>query len=154
MAELREASARRLSRYAPLVLWIGLIFLASSTTGSMSNTSRIIRPLLNWLFPAAPEDIITIYHGYIRKSAHFIEYAILAFWASRAFWGSAADFLKRHWYALAFAVVIVTASLDEFSQSFNPARTSSPYDVVLDCIGGLTMIVALFAVRIFLTGKH
>lgn len=120
----------------------------------MSNTSRIIRPLLIWLFPTTPEDVITIYHGYIRKSAHFIEYAILAFWASRAFWGSAADFLKRKWYALAFAVVIVTASLDEFNQSFNPLRTSSPYDVVLDGIGGLTMILALCAVRRFLTEKH
>lgn len=120
----------------------------------MSNTSRIIRPLLIWLFPTAPEDVITIYHGYIRKSAHFIEYAILAFWASRAFWGSAADFLKRYWYALAFAVVLVTASFDEFNQSFNPLRTSSPYDVLLDCVGGATMIAVLSLLRRFLAAKH
>ncbi len=137
----------RVVRYAPLIIWIALIFLASSTTGAMSNTSRVIRPLLIWLFPNAPEDVITTYHGYIRKSAHFIEYAILAFWASRAFWGSARELLGRYWYGIAFAVVLLTASLDEFNQSFNPLRTSSPYDVALDCVGGLTMIAVLVAYR-------
>jgi VanZ family protein len=137
----------RIFRYAPLILWIGVIFIASSTTGAMSNTSRIIRPLLIWLFPNAPEDIITVYHGYIRKSAHFIEYAVLAFWASRAFWGSAGVTLRRYWYAFAFLAVGLTASLDEFNQSFNPARTSAVFDVLLDSAGGLTMIAALALYR-------
>jgi hypothetical protein len=41
----------RFFRYAPLVLWIGLILFLSSGQASMSNTSRFIRPLLVFLFP-------------------------------------------------------------------------------------------------------
>ncbi len=113
----------------------------------MTNTSRFVRPVLIWLFPNAPEDLITVYHGYVRKSAHFVEYAILAFWAARAFWGSARPVLNRYWYAVAFAVIFFTAALDEFNQSFNAARTSSPYDVALDCVGGLMMIAVLLICR-------
>lgn len=137
----------RFLRYAPLILWIGVIFLASSTAGSMSNTSRFVRPFLIWLFPNAPEDLITVYHGYVRKSAHFIEYAILAFFASRSFWGSAQEILSRFWYVAAFAVVLVVASLDEFNQSFSSIRTGTYADVVLDCLGGLAMILVLIQVR-------
>ncbi len=76
----------RLWLYAPLFLWIGVIFYLSSSQGAMSNTSRFIRPFLEWMFPFATEETLQIYHGYIRKFAHFFEYAMLGFFASRAFW--------------------------------------------------------------------
>lgn len=131
----------RIIRYAPLILWAGAVFLASSSTGSMSNTSFIIRPLLEWLFPNTPADSISVYHGYIRKFAHFFEYAVLAFFASRAFWSSSVNFLRRFWSIFAFLFVLIIASTDEYNQSFNIARTGSIYDVLLDCAGGITMIV-------------
>lgn len=107
----------------------------------MSNTSRIIRPLLEFLFPNTPEDILIIYHGYIRKFAHFAEYAVLAFFASRAFLPSSQSILRRFWWAFAFLFIAFVASVDEYNQSFNPARTSSPYDVLIDCAGGAAMIL-------------
>ena len=137
----------RIIRYAPLILWIAVIFIASSTQGAMSNTSRFIRPFLEWLFPNTPEEILTIYHGYIRKSAHFIEYAILAFWASIAFWNSSKDFLRKNWYFAAFILIVLTASIDEFNQSFNSQRTGTIYDVLLDASGGLFMILIMLAVN-------
>ncbi|MBK7709343.1 MAG: VanZ family protein [Acidobacteria bacterium] len=137
----------RIIRYAPLILWVAVIFVASSTTGSMTSTSRFIRPFLIWLFPSTPEDIIAIYHGYIRKSAHFFEYAVLAFWASRAFWDSTRESLKRNWHFAAFLFVFLTASLDELNQSFNTSRTGTFNDVLLDCAGGITMIGILLLVR-------
>lgn len=144
MTVLEKSKRRgRILRYAPLILWAGAVFLASSTTGSMSNTSRIIRPLLEWLFPNTPEDILTVYHGYIRKFAHFFEYAVLAFLASRAFWSSSIDLLRRFWMIFAFLVVLTIASIDEYNQSFNTARTGSVYDILLDCTGGLTMILLI-----------
>jgi len=135
----------RFFRYAPLFLWICVIFAASSKMGAMSNTSLIIRPILNWLFPNTPDEIITLYHSYIRKLAHFTEYAVLAFWALRAFSGSAIFFLKRHHYSFAFVLVLLTASIDEYYQSFNPVRTGSIYDVFIDCLGGL-VIIALYII--------
>ncbi len=44
----------RIIRYAPLILWIGLIMLLSTGQASMSNTSHFIRPVLEFFFPNAP----------------------------------------------------------------------------------------------------
>ena len=137
----------RIFRYAPLILWIGAIFVASSSTGSMSSTSRFIRPLLEFLFPNTPEDVLIIYHGYIRKFAHFAEYFALAFFAARAFSGSSNKFIKKYWFVFAMALVALVATADETNQSFLASRTSSVYDVLLDCAGGLTMIIFYWLYR-------
>ena len=134
----------RILRYAPLVLWIGVILFASTSLGAMSNTSRIIRPLLHFLFPDTPEEILVIYHGYIRKLAHLTEYSILAFFASRAFWSSTKIILQRYWYAFSFLTVVFVASIDEYNQSFDMLRTGTVYDVLLDALGGIVMIIIFF----------
>jgi VanZ family protein len=126
--------------YAPLFLWIGVIFLLSSGSGSMAATSRIIRPLLEFLFPAASEESLQLMHFYIRKTAHFTEYAVLGYWALRAFSRTAAEWRRNHFYLSAFAVVILVASLDEFNQRFISSRTGSIWDVVLDITGGIFAI--------------
>jgi VanZ family protein len=137
----------RFFRYAPLILWISVVLFASTTTGSMSNTSLIIRPILIFLFPNAPEEIINLYHNFIRKTAHFTEYAGLAFFAARAFSTSSVKSLQRYWFVFAFISVFLIASIDETNQSFNPTRTGSIYDVLLDCSSGLTMIVIFYLVK-------
>ena len=134
----------RLVRYAPLVLWIGLILFLSTGQASMSNTSRFVRPLLEFLFPDAPEEILKIYHGYVRKLAHVTVYAILGFWASRAFFGSGQNLLRHFWFAFAFLLVCLVASIDETNQSFLDSRTGSIYDVLLDVSGGLAMITFFY----------
>ena len=88
----------RILRYVPLILWIGVILFASTTQGSMSKTSNFIRPILEFFFPNATEENLIIYHAYIRKLAHFVEYAVLAFFASRAFWYSSIKLLQKYWY--------------------------------------------------------
>jgi VanZ family protein len=138
---------RRIFRYAPLVLWIGVIFFASTILGSMSNTSRFIRPLLVFLFPTAPEETLVIYHAYIRKFAHFAEYAILAFFAARAFSTSSVKLLQKFWFVFVFVLVLFVATIDEANQSFNPARTGSIYDILLDAAGGLTMLILYYIYR-------
>jgi VanZ family protein len=136
----------RFFRYAPLLLWIGVILFASTGNASMSQTSRFVRPLLEFLFPAAPEELLVAYHAYIRKLAHFVEYAILAFWAARAFRTSSQRALQKYWFVFSLLVVVLVAAIDETNQSFLPTRTGSIYDVLLDAAGGLTMIfvVALY----------
>ena len=129
----------RLLAYAPLFLWMALVLGLSFGEASMSETSRIIRPLLKFLFPHAPEATITAYHAFIRKSAHFTEYAILAFFAVRAFSFTSIKFIKNGRFWLAVVLVLLVAATDEFHQSFEPFRTSSISDVLLDCTGGVTM---------------
>jgi VanZ family protein len=107
----------------------------------MAATSKIIRPLLVFLFPAASEESLQLMHFYIRKAAHFTEYGILALWAIRAFRRSSVEIVARHFYLFSLAVVVAVAVLDEFNQSFNPARTSSGWDVALDIGGGVFAIL-------------
>lgn len=137
----------RIIRYAPLLLWIAVILFASTTTGSMSNTSRFIRPLLIFLFPGAPEETLIIYHGYIRKLAHFTEYAALAFFALRAFWNSSNEVIRAYRTIFAFCLVAFVAAIDEYNQSFNPARTGSIYDFFLDLSGGIVMLLVFHAIK-------
>lgn len=134
----------RFFRYVPFVLWLGVIFYLSSGNASMSNTSRFVRPLLEFLFPNAPEENLIIYHGYIRKIAHPTVYAILAFFAARAFSGSLDKFLQKRWFLISLLTVFAVASLDELNQSFIVSRTGNFRDVLLDTVGGLIMLICFY----------
>ena len=144
----RSSLRRRSIRYIPLILWIGLIFFFSSTAASASQTSRIIGPLLHFLFPSASPESLQQYHFFIRKCAHVTEYALLAFWAIRAWKNSSYTFLKSYRFVLAAVLVLAVASLDEYNQSFEPSRTSTPWDVGLDFVGGLAMCVVLKLIQL------
>lgn len=101
------------------------------------NTSRIVRPLLLWLFPDISEARIQLAHLLMRKAAHFGEYAILGWLAARAFTTSSHDLLRRYWFFGGLLIVVFQATLDEYHQSFVATRTGSPYDSLIDIVGGL-----------------
>jgi VanZ family protein len=128
-----------LTAYAPLFIWIVVIIGLGSGIGAANETSRILRPLLEFLFPDALPETLSMYHGYIRKFAHFAEYAVLAFLAYRAF---------KPWRAFLFSFLLVAlvAIADETNQSFINTRTASPYDVLLDISGGVAMLFAIWLV--------
>jgi VanZ family protein len=126
-------------------LWIGVILFLGSGAGAMPETSRFIGPLLRYLFPEASAELLVLYHGFIRKLAHFVEYSVLGFLAVRVFRGSTTRLVARHWPAASLLLVIATAAIDELLQSFNPARTGSPWDVVLDFVGGITGVMVFWA---------
>lgn len=139
-----QASQNRrasLIRYAPLFLWIGVIFFLSSPEASSEETSRIIGPLLHFFFPDLSPATEAAVHAIVRKTAHFTEYAILAFLAIRSFSTSASVFVRQRRYIFALVIVIAAASLDEFNQSFEASRTSSIWDVLLDIFGGVTVLL-------------
>ena len=136
----KRSSRRRLWRYGPLVAWTCFVLLASSGSFSASNTSRIIRPLLLWLFPDISEESLAYAHFLVRKAAHFSEYALLALLAARAFRTSQREKVRRRWWVAAFALVACVALVDEFHQSFLPTRTGTIYDSLLDMAGGATAL--------------
>ncbi len=47
---------------------------------------------------------------------------------------------------MAVGVALLTAIVDELHQSFVPGRTGSPYDVLLDLTGAITVQVLVWAV--------
>lgn len=133
-------------RYGPLVVWMAFIFFASTAEFSASNTSRIIGPLLRWLFPGISDENLALAHFITRKAAHFTEYAILAWLAARAFSTSSGQTLHRRWLLISLALVVLYALSDEYHQSFVSSRTASIYDSLIDILGGLTALL-LYALR-------
>ena len=132
---------RFVSRYLPLIAWLAFIFFASSDNFNAGNTSRIIGPLILWLFPSTSPETLAVIHAITRKLAHFTEYAILGFLAARAFRTSSHPAMKRRWFLICLALVVVYALLDEYHQSFVPSRTASIYDSLIDMAGGLTVLI-------------
>jgi VanZ family protein len=136
-----QAWRGRVWRYAPLVIWMLVIFIASTGELSASNTSRILRPLLIWLFPDISEETLLRTHFFVRKAAHFTEYGLLAVFAARAFSTSSQRWLRRAWFFVALLVTVLYSLSDEYHQSFVATRTGSVYDSFIDMAGGLTALV-------------
>ena len=134
---------RVVTHYLPLIAWLALISFASSGSFSASNTSRIIGPLILWLFPDTSAETLAIVHFITRKVAHFTEYAILGFLAARAFSTASLPAIRKRWFWICAAIIVVNALLDEYHQSFVPERTPSIYDSLIDMTGGLTALLVM-----------
>jgi len=144
----------RILRYAPLIFWIGVIFFLSSSLGAASNTSRIIRPLLIWLFPDITEPSLQIAHFWVRKTAHFTAYGMLGLLSVRAFRRSSHAILKNWRFLFSLLLVALVAAADETNQSFLNSRTGALQDVLLDISGGLTVILLFYLMeRLWLRRK-
>jgi VanZ family protein len=133
------------SRWAPIIVWMSVIFLASTDLGSAAHTGSIVMGLLRWLSAGrlslpAMEEI----HHLIRKSAHLTEYAVLGCLLWRAFAGAAAP-SRAGAAATALLAAALYACTDEYHQSFVPSRTSSIYDVMIDTAGAAIGIAICLA---------
>lgn len=136
-----KTSPSTISRYLPLVLWLGFISFASSGSFSAGNTSRIIGPLVLWLFPDTSPETLLVVHMVTRKLAHLSEYAVLGLLAARAFRGSPSPGVRSRWFILSLVLIIGYALLDEYHQSFVPSRSASVSDSLIDTIGGLAALI-------------
>lgn len=139
--QAHSSTSQRVWRYGPLLLWILFISFASTGEFSAANTSQIFRPLLLWILPNLSEARLEAVHFLTRKAAHFTEYAVLAFFARRAFITSSNAFIQRQWFQLGLVLVVIYALLDELHQRFEPTRTASIYDSAIDVVGGLTVLL-------------
>ena len=137
----KRSAPQRVWRYSLLLLWMFFISFASGSEFSALNTSTVVRPLILWFFPNISDDRLAAIHFLIRKSAHFTEYGVLAFLASRAFTTSSHAFIRRNWFQLGVLLVVCYSLLDEFHQSFVPSRTASLYDSGIDMAGGVTVLL-------------
>lgn len=144
-----EAGPRRIGlAWLWVVLWAGVIWQLGTDSFSLRRTSPVMQRVIAWLFGEL--DLPTRYQLYalIRKSAHFVEYAILALLAFRAALLSAARarIATACWVALFFVGTVAAA--DELRQAFSSARTGSPWDVLIDLGGGVVGLVGvLFVTR-------
>ncbi len=127
-------------------LCIAVIFFFSTDSFSSDGTSSFFRPLIRWLWPDLDWRAAHAINVWVRKAAHFGEYALLALLACRAIWISLETSLGRL-AALALALVLLIATADETHQAFTVNRGGSPWDIALDLCGGLAAVLAFLAVR-------
>ncbi len=147
---LPEARRHRTRRIVMAWLWVlawgALIWTLGGDAFSLTETNHTIIPWLDWL--TGDLDYRTRYQIYvgIRKSAHFIEYAILALLTFRASLMAAnrKPLITAGWVALFIVTSLATA--DEARQAFSPVRTGSPYDVLIDITGGLITVLGLIII--------
>ena len=119
-------------------LWIVLIMIESTSYLSSANTSRVLYPILHFLF-GIDDARFQILHHYLRKTGHFVGYFMLSFLLFRA-WRVTLPRSSRwamRWAAIAFLMTALVASLDEWHQTFLPSRTGTIQDVILDSIGAI-----------------
>lgn len=136
--------------WLPLLIWLGVIFVGSTSVMSSEHTSRYVVPFLLRLKPGMSPQMIWTILVVVRKCAHVIEYSVLALLLWRAL-RSIPIFHARP--VMAFGLVLLGCALfaasDEFHQTFVKSRTPSVRDVFLDVGGALLglLIGATFANR-------
>jgi VanZ family protein len=125
--------------WLPVLLWMALIFSASSDRLSFQHSSRIIAPFIHWLISGASEETVHCIVVLVRKAAHLTEYAVLALLVLRPM---ARPSVNSAWTwrwsdaIRTLLVVMLYAASDEFHQSFVPSRQASIWDVLIDTTGG------------------
>ncbi len=126
--------------------WIALVQIFAGGWFAASETSRFIGPLLHWLLPGADPMSVEAAHFAIRKAAHFVEYAILALLALRAF----RLIFERPLAGLgaaSLALALAVAVADEWRQAVSADRTGALSDVALDIAGAASALVLVGAFR-------
>ena len=143
-----------LKRWWPALAWAVVISGFSTGVFTSENTSRIIVPILHWLFPHAAMQTLEYVHHIIRKCAHFTEYFILSLLILRGIRGGRRETHLR-WALVTIIIVAAYASLDEIHQIFVPGRTAAVPDVLLDTTGGIAaqIVAALFALWFHVRGE-
>jgi VanZ family protein len=135
-----------LKAWIAATLWLIVIAIESSALLSAHNTSRILYPLLHYLFRMDWERF-EYWHFYIRKGGHVVGYAILSFLLFRAWRATLPPMLNVQWTFrwanLAIMGTAFVAGLDEWHQSFLPSRTGRWQDVVLDTCAGIAAQVII-----------
>ncbi|MFG6495359.1 VanZ family protein [Fictibacillus sp. UD] len=138
--------------WLPVLLWMGIIFYASSqpyekqdlrpTLSANLDLSIIENLFSSFTFHYAGDEISIQALGaahflefFIRKAAHFFTYFVLGFLIYRAL--SYYFLNNRLTFISSWVLTILYAISDEVHQSFTPNRTPHVEDVMIDAAGGL-----------------
>jgi VanZ family protein len=128
---------------------MAVIFGASTRLGSPNNTSYFFRPIMHLFFPNMSEERLEQIHHDVRKTAHFVEYAILGVLSWRTLHRDPAfgAYSARRRFCLALLFCALYASSDEFHQRFVPTRHPAVQDVLLDTCGSSFGLLAVWSLR-------
>ena len=134
-----------ISAWLPVVLGIAVILIESTEMMGADHTSGPLRAVYQAIFGTVTDARWEVIHHLIRKSGHFLGYGFIGLAWLRAWWMSLPHSRFVPDALLALLGTALIASADEFHQSFLPNRTSSVWDVVLDCCGAVTLQLIVYA---------
>ncbi len=143
--------------WLPVFIWLAVLAVETSDLGSSDHTGALLLKIWTALLGRPHHHTFDLVHHLIRKTGHFLGYAILSgliFRAVRSTWRNRSNafvrtrdyFWQLRWAVLGIFGTAVVASLDEIHQTFNPARTGRWQDVILDSCGALSMQFILYIV--------
>jgi VanZ family protein len=135
----------------PPIAWMAFIFPTNNFL-TFSSTSRIIVPIIKWLFPHASQNTIETLHMIIRKCGHFFEYGFLAYLLFRGIRRGNKG-LNLKWIIYAGLITIGYGTLDEFLQTFISSRTGSFYDWMIDSAGTVFVLSFIYIKRGYKLGS-
>ena len=124
-----------MAAWGPVLLWLGVIAWLSGEGFSDERTAAwlVEAPFFDAL--GIPPALVDTANLILRKSAHFVEYAVLSMLTYRALGVGARPRSRRVRLAGALAVALLCATLDELHQATTLTRTGTPRDVLLDGLG-------------------
>ena len=128
-----------LSAWWPVVAGVVVIAFESTEFMGADNTSTPMRIIFEAIFGPVSGARWEIIHHYIRKSGHFLGYGAIGLARLRAWWMTLSHSRFLYDALLALFGTALIASVDEFNQTFLPNRSGSPWDVLLDCCGAITL---------------
>jgi VanZ family protein len=112
--------------------WIALVLWLSSDQFSYTQTGGLFSQLMAILMPDLDQAELKLLHGFLRKTAHLVEYGVLGLLAVRALLPTVPLRRSALW-ALLLAVTV--ALVDEGYQATSAVRTGHPKDVLIDTCG-------------------
>jgi VanZ family protein len=133
-----------ISAWLPVAIGIGVIMMESTEWMGSNYTSGPLRWLFESIFGPVADARWEILHRFIRKSGHFLGYGAMGLLWLRAWWMTLPRSRFLHDAFLALLGTALVASADEWHQTFLPNRTGSPWDVLLDCCGAITLEVLVY----------
>jgi VanZ family protein len=127
-----------------VVLAVFVIMTESTETFGSDHTSGPLRLLFEAMFGHVSNAQWEIFHHYIRKSGHFMGYGFMGLAWLRAWWFTLpnSEFLQDA--VLSLLGTAIVATFDEWHQTFLPNRSGSPWDVLLDCCGAITLQLLVY----------
>ena len=143
-ASLRITPHSILFYWLPPLLWMAAIFYFSTDTFSGGNTGSLFYRGARAFIPNLTLAQFAPVHFFIRKAAHFTEYAILALLLFRAFRAGATTRWYGRWALYSLLMVVIYALADEWHQSFTRYRVGSMQDSLTDIAGGATALLWLW----------
>lgn len=135
-----------LNAWSPVALAVVLVSISSTSYFGSDRMNGPLRAIWQTLFgPVSPAHWYWFVFAF-RKSCHFIGYGVIGLAWLRAWRLTFPGFGFFSEAGLALLGTALLASCDEFHQRFIPNRTGSPWDVLLDCFGAMTICLLAYAV--------